>query len=176
MGAAAMADIILANPLLNDYVKKSSHGWAHALQEAGKEIGNVLAFIAVLEGLTWEPKYEEIIYYSMTGGVLVIGLLTVIFLVKEPKISRVYSIDDKGTPIRQIPEKEAIDLVGSEDEAPPRQKLVVDKADTYHFGDFVEGFALSVKQKIKLLTKRIKDTLTSDYAMIYFILLSTYVS
>ena len=30
MGASAMADIILANPLLNDYVKKSSQGWAHA--------------------------------------------------------------------------------------------------------------------------------------------------
>ena len=144
MGAAAMADIILANPLLNDYVKKSSHGWAHALQEVGKEIGNVLAFIAVIEGLTWDPEYEDAIYYTMTGGVLIIGLLTIIFLVKEPKISRVYAIDDKGHPIRQIPEKQAIDLIGSEDEAPPRPKLVVSKEDSYHFGDFVEGFALSV--------------------------------
>ena len=31
MGAAAMADIIMENPLLNDYVKKRSQGWAHGI-------------------------------------------------------------------------------------------------------------------------------------------------
>ena len=29
MAAAAVADIIMENPLLNDYVKKRSQGWAH---------------------------------------------------------------------------------------------------------------------------------------------------
>ena len=144
MGAAAMAEIILANPLLNDYVKKSSHGWANSFQELGKEIGHILAFIAVIEGMTKNPEYEDVVYYTMTGVVLIIGLLTIIFLVKEPKISRVYANDDKGNPIRQKPEKEAIDIIASEDEAPPRQKLVVSKNDTYHFGGFVGGFALSV--------------------------------
>ena len=100
MAASVMADVIMANPLLNDYVKKESHGWAHAFQQLGSEIGNILAFIAALEGLTYDPEYEQVIYYGMTGGVLIFGLLTIIFLVKEPKISRVYTLDEQGKPVR----------------------------------------------------------------------------
>ena len=31
MVTAAVAEIIMANPLLNNYVKRSDHGWAHAI-------------------------------------------------------------------------------------------------------------------------------------------------
>ena len=41
-----MAEVVMNNPLLNDYVKKHKRGCGAALQEIGKEIGSILAFVA----------------------------------------------------------------------------------------------------------------------------------
>ena len=76
---SVIAQGIMSNPLLADYVKKHSQGWAHALQFAGAEIGSFFAFHMAINDL--DAKYEKILYYSMTGFVLILGLFTVCFLV-----------------------------------------------------------------------------------------------
>ena len=78
----------MSNPLLADYVKKNSHGWAHALQFIGYQIGSVVAFYVSFKG--FHREYESLAYYTVSGGVLVFGLVTAIFLVKESEVSRVY--------------------------------------------------------------------------------------
>ena len=42
---AIFAQAVLQNPLLNDYVKKHKRGCGSALQQLGKEIGEIFAFI-----------------------------------------------------------------------------------------------------------------------------------
>ena len=36
---------------MNDYVKKHDRGWANAMQVMGKEIGEILAFVLIYEGI-----------------------------------------------------------------------------------------------------------------------------
>ena len=88
----------MSNPLLADYVKKHSHGWAHALNFIGAEIGSITAFYIALNG--YDSEHKEILYYSMTGVVLLLGLVTSIFLVKDVAISREYVKDSKGKHVR----------------------------------------------------------------------------
>ena len=47
MITAAIAQCIMQNPLINDYVKKHNRGWASALNTIGKEIGEITAFILI---------------------------------------------------------------------------------------------------------------------------------
>ena len=42
-----LAQAIMQNPLLMDYVKKQNRGWASAMQFLGKEIGELTAFILI---------------------------------------------------------------------------------------------------------------------------------
>ena len=86
----------------------------------GKEVGAVIAFFIVLEGYTYHPDYDDLIYYGTSGTVLVIGLLTCIFLVKEPLVSRDYVIDERGKHLRVNLKKkdQPIDGTDSDEGAP----------------------------------------------------------
>ena len=99
LASCAMSEAIMSNPLLADYVKKHSHGWAHALQYIGYQIGSVAAFYCSFKG--FHQEYESLTYYLVSGGVLVFGLVTAIFLVKESEVSRVYQKDVKGKFVRK---------------------------------------------------------------------------
>lgn len=77
--------IILAHPLILDYVKKDSRGKASSFQGVGYTVGEVFA-IAVLLNLTVElkPAYA----FSIAGScVMLTGIIT-LFLVKERKVKR----------------------------------------------------------------------------------------
>ena len=85
-----LAQAIMQNPLLNDYVKRHNMGWANAMQVLGKEVGEITAFVLIYKGIHYDKENQQMIFYVMTGLVLVVGLLTTIFLVKETKVERNY--------------------------------------------------------------------------------------
>lgn len=50
-----------------------------------------------LFGLQSDKDFKEVIYFGITGGILVLGLLVTIFMVKERKVPRNYTLDQTGT-------------------------------------------------------------------------------
>ena len=87
----------------------------------GKEVGAIVAFFIVLKGYTYDPDYDDLIYYGTTGVVFVIGLLTCIFLVKEPLVNRLYVKDQRGEHYLRVNLKkkdQPIDGTDSDEEAP----------------------------------------------------------
>ena len=99
LATAVVSEAIMSNPLLSDYVKKHSHGWAHAIQFIGYQIGSIAAFYVSFKGL--HREYKSLVYYLLTSGVLVTGLITAIFMVKEIEVKRVYQKDVHGKLVRK---------------------------------------------------------------------------
>lgn len=81
----------MQNPLLNDYIKKGNHGWAHAFQKVGFIMGEVIAFLILLMGMDSDKDTADLIFNLVAGGVLVVGLLVSVFMVKDKKVRRKYS-------------------------------------------------------------------------------------
>lgn len=51
IASCCLVQAIMQNPLLNDYIKKGNHGWAHAFQKLGFVIGEIIAFVILLIGV-----------------------------------------------------------------------------------------------------------------------------
>ena len=51
-----IANAIMQNPLLMDYVKKHNRGMASSLQFLGKELGEFMAFYIIYEGLHYNKE------------------------------------------------------------------------------------------------------------------------
>ena len=108
---------------------------------------------------------------------MLIGIVTIKCLITEPQVSRVYIKDARGKVKRIKVNKEGDEQSAPEsDDGAPFDEKVLDKKKTVHFGEFVEGFALTAWGKIKLLTGRIRDTLRSCDLMLYFVLLASFTS
>lgn len=71
----------------------------------GKEIGEIVAFILIYEGIHKDPDNQKYIFFSMTGVVLVGGLLMTIFMVKDVKPKRNYVKDKQTGEITRHPTK-----------------------------------------------------------------------
>ena len=99
----------MQNPLLNDYVKKHNRGWANAIQVLGREVGEVVAFVLIYEGIHKDAKNQQYIFYGMTGVVLVGGLLITIFMVKDKKPKRDYVKDEQTGEVKRHATKVAED-------------------------------------------------------------------
>ena len=84
--SCCLVQAIMQNPLLNDYIKKGNHGWAHAFQKLGFILGEALAFIIILFGMDGDQATQDLIFNCVAGGVLVIGLLVSLCMVKDRKV------------------------------------------------------------------------------------------
>ena len=86
----------MQNPLLNDYIKKGNHGWAHAFQKLGFVIGEIIAFVILLIGVEGDKATQDFVFNCMSWGILIIGLVVSIFMVKDRKVKRNYQTDSEG--------------------------------------------------------------------------------
>ena len=98
---AIFAQAVLQNPLLNDYVKKHKRGCGSALQQLGKEIGEIFAFILFYNDYYADKEGQDAIFYSVGAAILIVGLFLTLLLIKEPNIKRDYKKDKDGNLIRE---------------------------------------------------------------------------
>ena len=171
MITAAIAQCIMQNPLINDYVKKHNRGWASALNTIGKEIGEITAFILIYQGIHYDKENQQIIFYVMTGVVFVLGLLITCFLVKEKKVQRNYIVSDDNKKVVRHKDKIALDEDPNENSDEESYTHVIVPA-TYKF---VRGVTLSCWDKTKLLFKQTTASIKGDL-MTQFILYATFVN
>ena len=54
------------------------------------------AFILIYQGIHYDKTNQKIIFFSMTGAVLVLGLLVTFIMVKDTKVDRNYIKNEKG--------------------------------------------------------------------------------
>ena len=54
------------------------------------------AFILIYQGIHYDKTNQKIIFFSMTGAVLVLGLLVTFVMVKDTKVDRNYIKNEKG--------------------------------------------------------------------------------
>jgi len=101
-----MAEVIMQNPLLNDYVKKHKRGCGAALQELGKELGQIMAFVAFYTEYQYSEDGKSTIFFGYSIAIFVIGLLVCFLLVKEPVIKRDYKKEKNGKLVRQTRKEE----------------------------------------------------------------------
>lgn len=99
-----LVQAILQNPLLNDYVKRRNRGWASGFQRLGYTIGEIVSFIFISLELHKDEEMQDKVFFWMTGIVFFLGIFVVVFMVKDRKIPRTYTKDDKGVK-RRHPEK-----------------------------------------------------------------------
>ena len=67
-----------------------------------------MAFYLSYKGVHWSKENQSIIFFTMSGVVLGVGLFTAIFLVKDKPIQRDY-ICDKDGKCERVKRKVAID-------------------------------------------------------------------
>lgn len=158
----------MQNPLLNDYVKKHNRGWANAMQVLGREVGEVVAFILIYEGIHKDPKNQQYIFYGMTGVVLVAGLLITIFMVKDKKPKRDYVKDEQTGEVMRHATKVA------EDEDPNDTGSDIDLYIPETVA-FFKGVSLNCWGKTKLLVQQTYRAIRSDL-MTQFILYGFFVN
>ena len=91
-----LVQAIIQNPLLNDYVKRRNRGWASGLQQLGYTIGEIFSFALIALEIHKDPAAADKIYYSMISIIFVLGLFIVIFAVRDRKVPRNYTKDEKG--------------------------------------------------------------------------------
>lgn len=106
LSTGVMSGVIMQNPLLNDYVKKHKRGCGAALQEYGKLFGQIISFIAFYSDYYLTEGGKAVIFYSVSGGTLVIGLLVCFVLLREPEIKRDYKKEKDGKLTRQTKAEE----------------------------------------------------------------------
>ena len=121
----------------------------------GKEVGEIVAFILIYEGIHKDEKNQQYIFYGMTGFVLIAGLLITIFMVKDKKPKRDYVKDEKTGEVVRHKTK-----VGK-DEDPNDTGSDIDLyiPETVQF---FKGLKLSCWGKTKLLIKQSYDAVKSD--------------
>ena len=155
IATSVLATAILQNPLLNDYVKKHNRGWANAMQVLGKEIGEVLAFILIYEGIHKDPENQKYIFYGMTGVVFAGGLLITIFMVKDKPPKRDYVQDEKTGEVK----RHKVKVEADEDPNDTGSDIDLYIPET---AAFFKGVTLSCWGKTKLLIKQTWNAIRSD--------------
>ena len=162
LSTGVMSGVIMQNPLLNDYVKKHKRGCGAALQEYGKQFGEIIAFAAFYSDYYLTDDGEKVIFYTVGGGILVIGLLVAFVLVREPEIKRDYKKDKDGKLTRTTKEDE-------------KRQEEEDKNFAEEGVEFFKDVATTGAQKVKIVTKQTWAALTGADAMIWLVLYSTFV-
>ena len=87
MGMAFALVAPMCQPLVNDYVKKTSRGQAVAFQGLGLIIGDLFTFLVlfnIIKGMTY---YES---FSVATTFVVIMAVVILFLVKEPNMKKLH--------------------------------------------------------------------------------------
>ena len=100
--SCVLVQAIMQNPLLNDYVKRGNRGMAGAMQKLGFVLGEILAFVITLVGVEGDRETQDMIYYGMSGGILVVGLFVTLCMVRERKVKRNYAEGSDGVRRRQV--------------------------------------------------------------------------
>ena len=59
-------------------------------------MGEIIAFVITLVGIEGDRETQDMIYYGMSGGILVIGLFVSLCMVRERKVKRNYTTDETG--------------------------------------------------------------------------------
>lgn len=65
-------------------------------------MGEIIAFVITLVGIEGDRETQDMIYYGMSGGILVIGLFVSLCMVRERKVKRNYTTDGSGV-VRRHP-------------------------------------------------------------------------
>ena len=83
IATAVFSTTIMANPLLNDYVKKHNRGIGASMQKVGELLGEITAFCILYNGIHYEEESRRIIFFTVGALVFVFGLIVSRLMVRE---------------------------------------------------------------------------------------------